>query len=587
MKSRTVESPRGDSILDSNDIAGAEAGPDLRQYLNVVRTYWRGIGAILLVTILLSFLWTLTQPKVFQASSSGLVVTAGSDSLNTALAGETLAKSKATSYQSIAGSRSVAAKVQKDLDLTQSPDDLLEQISVDVPTATAEIRISAKSTDPAAAQELANAWVEALADEVVSIEPPSESNGVAGEAPVKLAPLGRAALPTTPVSPNTKLALALGGIVGLALGLGYALLRGHLDRRIRSTEAVERLGVNLAGTIPQDRRLLEHRRIVESGTLDHDDRDSHAFSESLRELRTNLSYMDVDNPPRTIVVTSSVPGEGKSSIAANLAVAVAATGREVVIIDGDLRRPVVTEIFGLPDGAGLTDVLSGMADLEDVLQPYGPIPNLSVLAAGRIPPNPSELLGSRSMKNLLRDLARDRVVIIDAPPLLPVTDAAILTKSADGALVTVKAGSTTVDELQKAIDNLRKVDGRVLGAILNQVPTKGVQAGQYGYYGKYYYSSVEYGKQNRRDASPAPTQPPVEASVRAQPSRAPRGPRKVVSDASAPDNGTADDQTSLVPKFLDDDYDVVGSEPAQRDPNPAFEELVSPRKDTRQARRRL
>lgn len=572
--------------MDSNDVAGAEAGPDLRQYLNVVRTYWRGIGAILLVTILLAFLWTLTQPKVYQASSSGLVVTAGSDSLNTALAGETLAKSKATSYQSIAGSRSVAAKVQKDLALTQSPDDLLEQISVDVPTATAEIRISAKSTNPTAAQELANAWVEALADEVVSIEPPSESNGVAGEAPVKLAPLGRATLPTTPVSPNTKLALALGGVVGLALGLGYALLRGHLDRRIRSTEAVERLGVNLAGTIPQDRRLLEHRRIVESGNLDHDDRDSHAFSESLRELRTNLSYMDVDNPPRTIVVTSSVPGEGKSSIAANLAVAVAATGREVVIIDGDLRRPVVTEIFGLPDGAGLTDVLSGMADLDDVLQPFGPIPNLSVLAAGRIPPNPSELLGSRAMKNLLQDLSQDAVVIIDAPPLLPVTDAAILTKSADGALVTVKVGSTTVDELEKALDNLRKVDGRVLGAILNQVPTKGNQASQYGYYGKYYYSSADKGnKQSRPAAATVPTQQSVDPlptpSVQAA-----QESRKVESEANAPYDRAADEQIPATPKFLDDDFDVIGFDERKPDPNLAFEKLVSPRTDIRHSRRR-
>ena len=186
--------------MDSNDVNGAEAGPDLRQYLTVVRTYWRGISAIFLVTILLAFAWTLTQPKVYEAASSGLVVTAGADNLSTALAGETLAKSKATSYKSIASSRPVAAKVRKDLKLTQSPDELLEQMSVQIPTATAEIRISAKSTDPAAAQNLANAWVEALAEEVVGIEPASDANGLDGEAAVKVAPLGRAALPTTPVS---------------------------------------------------------------------------------------------------------------------------------------------------------------------------------------------------------------------------------------------------------------------------------------------------------------------------------------------------------------------------------------------------
>ncbi|MET1033698.1 MAG: polysaccharide biosynthesis tyrosine autokinase [Arthrobacter sp.] len=498
--------------MEPNDAHGAETGPDLRQYLTVARTYWRGIAAILLGTILLAFVWTLTQPKIYEAASSGMVVTAGADNIGTALAGDSLAKSKATSYKSIAQSRPVALKVQSELGLELTPDVLLGQIAVEVPTATAEIRVKAQSTDPAAAQDLADAWVEALAEQVSDIESSAMDAGSAGAA-VQVAPLGRAALPTEPVSPNTRLALALGGVVGLALGLGYALLRNHLDRRVRSAEAVERLGSSVVGTIPSDARLATGRQVVESGSLNHDDRESHAFSESLRELRTNLSYMDVDNPPRIIVITSSVPGEGKSSISANLAVAIAATGRETILIDGDLRRPVLSDIFGLPSGGGLTDVLSGMADIDDVLQPYGPVPSLSLLAAGRIPPNPSELLGSRAMKNLLRQLSETAVVLIDAPPLLPVTDAAILTKSADGALVTVKAGSTTIDELGKALDNLRKVDAHVLGAILNQVPTKGAGADQYGYYGKYYYSAQqEPGVASRRHEEAIAVEAPVRAA---------------------------------------------------------------------------
>jgi capsular exopolysaccharide synthesis family protein len=501
--------------LEPNELNGAEAGPDLRQYLNVVRTYWRGISAILLATILLAFVWTLTQPKIYEASSSGMVVTAGADNIGTALAGDNLAKSKATSYKSIAETRPVALKVQEELGLDISPDLLLGQISVEVPTATAEVRVSATSTDPVAAQNLANEWVQALAAQVADIESAGSSDE-SSEPAVQVAPLGMAALPTEPVSPNTKLALALGGVVGLALGLGYALIRNHLDRRIRSAEAVERLGTSVVGTIPSDPRLSDHRQIVETGLLDHDDRESHAFSESLRELRTNLAYMDVDNPPRIIVVTSSVPGEGKSTVTANLAVAIAATGRETVLVDGDLRRPVLTEVFGLPAGAGLTDVLSGMADIDDVLQPYGPVPNLSLLSSGRIPPNPSELLGSRAMKKLLRDLSETAVVLIDAPPLLPVTDAAILTKSADGALVTVRAGSTTTDELEKALENLHKVDAHVLGAILNQVPTKGAGANQYGYYGKYYYSSQSgEGETSRRTDQAVPVEAPERATAHA------------------------------------------------------------------------
>lgn len=511
--------------MEPNEVNGAEAGPDLRQYLSVVRAYWRGISAIVLATVLLAFLWTMTQPKIYEASSSGLVVTAGAENIGTALAGDNLAKSKATSYKSIAETRPVALKVREELGIETSPDTLLGQITVEVPTATAEIRVSASSTDPAAAQNLANAWVQALARQVAEIES-AGSDGGSSQPAVQVAPLGMAALPTAPVSPNTKLALALGAVVGLALGLGYALVRNHLDRRIRSAETVERLGTSVVGTIPSDSRLTDHRQIVETGVLDHDDRESHAFSESLRELRTNLAYMDVDNPPRVIVVTSSVPGEGKSSVTANLAVAIAATGRETILVDGDLRRPVLTEVFGLPAGAGLTDVLSGMADIDDVLQPYGPVPNLSLLSSGRIPPNPSELLGSRAMKKLLRELSETAVVLIDAPPLLPVTDAAILTKSADGALVTVKAGSTTTDELEKALDNLRKVDAHVLGAILNQVPTKGADASQYGYYGKYYYSSqATDGAPSRRNGhavaveapetqAPTPSAAPVAATDR-------------------------------------------------------------------------
>lgn len=489
--------------MDTHD-AETTAGPDLRHYFSVVRSYWRGILAILLAAVLLAFAWTLTQPKIYQASSSGLVTTGGADNVGLASAGDNLAKSKATSYSSIANTRPVAAAVKEELELSTAENQLLNDVTVQVPSDTAEIRVSARSTDPSTAQEIANAWVEVLADEVEEIE----SAGFEDEAVpslVRIVPLGRAALPEAPISPNTKLALAVGGVAGLAFGLGYALIRHHLDRRIRSVEAVERTGQAVVGTIPADDRLTGGRLVVESGNAKTSDRAAHAFAEALRELRTNLSYMDVDNPPRVIVVTSSVPGEGKSSISANLAVAIAATGRRTVLIDADLRRPVLTDLFHLPSGAGLTDVLSGAADLDDVLMPYTDAPALELLAAGRVPPNPSELLGSKAMKNLLAELSRDAVVLIDAPPLLPVTDAAILAKAADGALITIKAGHTTVDELEKSTSNLTKVGAHILGTILNQVPTKGADSAQYGYYGKYYYyTSAEEKAAKDRKPAPAP-----------------------------------------------------------------------------------
>lgn len=414
-----------------------------------------------------------------------------------------MAKSRAISYKSIAATRTVAERVRAELNLEASAEQLLELLEVELPTGTAEVRLNITNADPDLAQTVANAWVDALAEQAQEIEAGVAEGSAKDESIVRLVPLVDAEVPTAPISPNTKLAIALGAVLGMAIGVGYALIRQHLDRRVRSVEDLEKLGTSVIGTIPLDPRLVNNRTVVDTGALNHDDRASHPFAEALRELRTNLTYVDVDKPARVILVTSSVPGEGKSSVAANLAIAIASTGRQTILIDADLRRPVVTDVFGLPGGAGLTDVLSHHATLDDVLQPYGPIPTLSILAAGRIPPNPSELLGSQAMLSLLEDMSRDALVLIDAPPLLPVTDAAVLSNFVDGVLVAVKADSTSTDEVAKSLSNLHKVGARVLGFVLNQVPTKGASAANYGYYGQYYYASEQPQKGKAKKAKPS------------------------------------------------------------------------------------
>ena len=202
-------------------------------------------------------------------------------------------------------------------------------------------------------------------------------------------------------------------------------------------------------------------------------------AESFLKLRTNLQFMDIDNPPRVIVVTSPLPGDGKSTVAMNLAAALSMSDRRVVLIDGDLRRPVLADSFGLIEGLGLTDVLIGSVQFEEVAQQAGGLPNLLVLAAGRVPPNPSEMLGSKAMRRLLERLAEDYTVIVDAPPLLPVTDAAVLTASADGALVVVSAGQTLDTQLRDALTNLQAVQGHTLGVVLNRVSPRSTSAGYY------------------------------------------------------------------------------------------------------------
>ncbi|MDQ0767966.1 capsular exopolysaccharide synthesis family protein [Pseudarthrobacter defluvii] len=474
-------------------------GLDLADYLAILRVYWKAIVAFTLLATLAAAGWTVLQPKIYSSDSSGIVVTPGSDNVSLALAGDSLAKAKVKNYESVAKSRLVADRVIQALDLKTTADVLLGSISVKVPLDTAEIRVTAQSKDPATAQRVADAWVNGLAAQVEAIEtaPPADPAGQASPAvtpnagsqanaatAVRLLPLGKAVLPTSPTSPNTKLNLALGALVGLALGVAYALIRRHLDRRIRKAADIERLfGVPVIGTLPVDHRLDGKSTIVDAGTAAQLHDAGGAMAEALRELRTNISFLDVDQPPRIIVVTSSMQAEGKSTVTANLAVTMAAAGENVVVVDGDLRRPTLVDVFNLVPGAGVTDVLTGNADLVDVLQPWGALPNLSVLGSGRIPPNPSELLGSRAMKNMLTTLARDAVVLIDAPPLLPVTDAAVLSRAADGAILVIRTGRTTQEQLDQSLGNLEKVKGRVLGAVLNYVPIRGRDA--YSYYGTY------------------------------------------------------------------------------------------------------
>lgn len=493
--------------MEDEQLGTAGKSLDLRDYVRVFRQRWLGVVALMLIGVLCSAGWILLQTPTYSSVSVGYVSVPAGDNMGGALAGDNLAKSKATSYASFSSSRPVAESVIKALKLDVKPDVLLKQISTTASKDTPELKITATATTAVEAQALANAWVVALGEQVAILEATSASGGGASAGGtdasasiIKVIALGDAPLPSAPTSPNKKIALILGALAGLILGIAYALVRNHLDRRIHSVAMVEKaLGVAVVGTIPVDERLRNGEHVVESGIIDHMSTEGYAFSEALRELRTNLHYMNVDNPPRVIVITSSIPSEGKSTIAANLAVTIAATGEKVILIDGDLRRPVVSEYFGLASGGGLTDILSGQAELADVLQVYGPVPALSVLGAGRIPPNPSELLGSNSMRRLLETMAKDAVVLIDAPPLLPVTDAAILARSTDGALVVAGAGKTTIDELEKAVSTLTKVNAPLLGAVLNRVPTTGGQAAGYGYYGKtYYYRQNKNAKGSRK-----------------------------------------------------------------------------------------
>lgn len=451
---------------------------ELQDYMRVFRAHWIAIVAATVLGALLAFGWTLLQPKVYTANGSAMITTGTSTSLGDALVGDNYAKSRVKSYLDIAKSRQVAQKAMEQLNISVPPDAVIARVAVSNPLDTAVLRVAASGNSPEEARALAEAWIAGMTEVVSELE---NTNATGGQVSiVRLQTLDSAALPSSPSSPNTRLAVGLGLLVGLAVGVAYALVRAAVDRRLRTSEAIEaEFDVAVLGTIPFDDDIA--KRGVASAK-----RDFHT-TEAVRQLRTNLQFMDVDNPPRIIVITSALPGDGKSTVSIKLAEAIAESGQKVILVDADLRRPSVADYLGLVPGVGLTDVLVGRAQLADVLQAYGATGRFAVLGAGPVPPNPSELLGSVAMRNLLQSLDPGAIVLVDTPPLIPVTDAAILTARTDGALVVVRAGKTTIDVLDKALQNVDRVKGRALGVILDGVSRK--RDGRY-YGSEYTYDST-------------------------------------------------------------------------------------------------
>lgn len=457
---------------------------ELQDYIRVLRAHWKGVAALTVAGLIFAIAYNYTQPKIYAANATAFVSTGTSTNAAVGSVGDSLAKSRAASYVELAKGRKVAQLVIDKLGLNSTPDGLIGQISVVQPSDTVTLQITARSTSPAQAQQLADAWVQALSEAVEDLENPEHQQGVET---IKVLPIAAAALPTSPVSPRTRLNLMIGLAAGFVVGMAYALLRNLLDKRLRGAEQVEHMfKVSVIGTVPETKYLAHDPDGM--GPIAVQDRASGSgriIAEVFRKMRTNLSYMDVDNPPRVMVVTSPRPDDGKSTVSANLAAAIAKSGTNTIYVDGDLRRPTVTKYMGGVAGAGLTDILVGAAQPEDVMQDVSRIPELKIIGAGQIPPNPSELLGSQAMRHLLQRLAQDAIVIIDAPPLLPVTDAAILTRQADGALVVIRAGRTLDQELEVALNNISTVNGRTLGVVMNRLKDRGNARYLYGsYYGE-------------------------------------------------------------------------------------------------------
>lgn len=455
----------------------------MQKVVRILRAYWKAIVALTIVGSLAGFAWSAVQPRVYTADASGYVAATSSDgSTGAALAGDQLALSKVKSFVDMGYWRSVAESARQQLGVDDSPEDLVQRIHVSNPVDTVNIRVDATGSTPEAARDLAEAWIHGMTSEVNGLE-----TGGNGEGAVRLIAGDSARLPDAPSSPNVKLDVLIGGLLGAVAGVVFALVRRAFDRRLRNARDVtDAVDASVVGVLPVDKDLAGGRAVFSFDDI-KDGRGSFAHKEAMRELRTNLQYVDVDRPARIMVITSPLPGDGKSTTAANLAVSIAATGQSVILIDADLRRPVLGGIFGFSDDVGLSDVLAGRAQIEQVAHQVDEHGRLFVVAAGRTPPNPTEMVGSQRMQALTRKLAEDLVVIIDSPPTLAVADAAVIASWADGAVLVVTVGRTTDDMLTRATENLAKTRGRLLGVVLNRMPLRGADSSYYGaQYGGYY-----------------------------------------------------------------------------------------------------
>jgi succinoglycan biosynthesis transport protein ExoP len=299
-----------------------------------------------------------------------------------------------------------------------------------------------------------------------------------------------ASLPTAPFSPTPLRDAALAGVLALLIGVGIAFLLDRLDDRVRGADDVERAagGVPVLGAIPvhgagkrgaKKMPRHSHRELVPLAS---------PSAEAYRTLRTSLRFSSIDKTRKTIVVTSSDQAEGKSTVTANLAAVMAESGLRVVLISADLRRPSVSGLFGINDTEkGLTTALLGDAPLSECLQRVQTSSgqNLYVLPSGPLPQNPAELLGSKGMRDVITTVENAGVdyLLIDTPPVLPVSDAMAVSQFADGVIVITVADQTKKAHLGQTIERLRQVNADVIGVVVNGVPTRK----RYGYYGGYGY----------------------------------------------------------------------------------------------------
>ncbi|MBO4271543.1 tyrosine-protein kinase [Microbispora triticiradicis] len=459
---------------------------ELLYYARLMRRYWPLLLLSVLAGVGTAHVVTVNTPPRYLASITMLVsADAREGGLSTALQAGALSQQRVQSYATLLTSRQVVGRITRGEDVA----DLQARITADAIPDTTLLRATVADSVPVRAAARANALGTAFAQLIDRIERPTPKSPPT----IRVTVVDEAEVPKEPVAPQPLTNMTLGALIALFAAVTGLVLRDRLDTTVKTAETLQKVArSSILGVIGYERDAKRHPLILR-------DQGRSSRAEAFRSLRTNLQFIGVDRQPKSLVVSSCLPGEGKSSTSANLAITMAQAGWRVVLVDADLRRPSVPRYLGIEGGTGLTDVLIERARLHDVIQTWGQ-QGLSVLPSGRIPPNPSELLGSQGMRSVLAQLTEEYdMVIIDAPPLLPVTDAAALGAICDGALLVVRHGKTRREQVLRAGELLSSINARLVGTVLNFVPAR--HSSYYGYGYGYGYDAAA------QEAAPETPQP--------------------------------------------------------------------------------
>lgn len=443
---------------------------EFHQYLKVLRKYWRSTLAVLFMSVAAAAALTLVQTPVYASASSIFLTVESGGSAGELSQGAAYAERTVASYVTVATTAIVLQPVITELGLDTTPGELADSLTISSPPDTSILNVTARDESSEQAALISNSVASSLLQAVRELAP----SGPDGARLVSASVIDRAQPSAEPFSPRPASNLVLGGILGCFLGLGQALLRSTLDTRVRTQEDVEKVTeVPILASV--GRNVATRARA--SGTAS----ERWATAEAYRRLRTSVGFLGLGGERQnSMVITSSLAGEGKTETAVNLARVLAHAGESVLLVDADLRRPQVAQRMHLDAELGLVDVLTGRGTLDDFRIEISS-GNLSVLPAGAVPPNPSELLGSAAMAQLVAAAEKDfDYVLFDSPPLLPVADALVLASRTGGAIVVTRSGRARRSELAAALAALAASDVPALGIVLNDAPATATAVS--GYY---------------------------------------------------------------------------------------------------------